>query len=303
MTTRPPSFAVEAIKDVVLERHGRLSNMYVLSPFVWREADVYHMMVRGVPSRDDEPRLKMAEIWYGTSKDGLRFEMREAPTLWGGPEEADLDGCEDPTVLCSEGVYRVWYTGWNQAEETGRLMLADGTTPERLEKRGVVLDSVAGFTNPKEATVARSVQDAWVLFFEYADQGASIIGRAVADALDGPWYGRSHFLVARPGSWDDWHVSTGPIIEIAPGRPVLFYNGASRDAHWRIGWAELDAQLSQVVARDSEPLITPTELGDGWTDIAFAASAVREEDGLISLYFSIADRQIKRARIRIVAEQ
>ena len=298
MTDGAPDFIVEAIEDVAITARGRLADMYMLSPFVWREGGQYHLMVRGVPSRDDVPRLKMAEVWYGVGSDGLHFDMREAPTLWGGPDKADLDGCEDPTVLCSDGRYRVWYTGWNQAELTGRLMLADGSSPDHLEKRGVALDTASGFANPKEATVAQGAAGAWTLFFEYADHEASIIGRVVADDPHGPWRDRNQFLAARPGSWDDWHVSTGPVVEIAPGRPVMFYNGASRDAHWRIGWAELDADLSRVVARDREPLIIPRDLGDGWTDIAFAASADCK-DGAISLYYSIADRQIKRARIRL----
>lgn len=300
MTQAAPQFIVEAIEDVVLAQRGRLAGMYVLSPFVWREGDRYHLMVRGVPSRDDEPRLKMAEVWYGTSTDGLNFEMHEAPTLWGGPDEADLDGCEDPTVFRSDDRYWAWYTGWNQAQETGRLMLASGTAPDRMEKQGIALDTAADFVNPKEATVARAESGAWTLFFEYAAHEASIIGRAIADEARGPWRNKSMFLDARPNRWDNWHLSTGPIVEIAPGRPVMFYNGATRDAHWRIGWVELDADLTRIVARGDDPLITPDVLGEGWTDIAFAASADRHDE-TISLWFSIADRQIKRARIRVAA--
>lgn len=288
----------DRVEDVALERHGRLRDMYVLSPFVWRDGEVRRILVRAVPGRDDDPRLKMAEIWQGSSRDGRRFEMHDAPILWPGPDPADLDGCEDPTVLQSEGEYLVWYTGWHQEEMTGRLLFAAGPSVRELEKRGVVLDSTSEFRNPKEATAARGASGEWALFFEYAHEDASVIGRVTADHHHGPWRDRAKFLGARPDSWDSWHVSTGPIVEIAPGRPVMFYNGATRDANWRIGWAELDANLSCIVGRGEDPLVMPPELDEDWTDIAFAASAMWDE-GELWLYYSIADRQLKRVRLCI----
>ena len=45
-----------------------LKGMYKLSPFVWRENDVYRMLVRAVNPSDD-PTQKVARIFYGESKD------------------------------------------------------------------------------------------------------------------------------------------------------------------------------------------------------------------------------------------
>ena len=110
---------VVSIEPMTLHRANRLADMYVLSPYVWRQDDRFHLLVRAVPARDDEPRLKMSEIWYGVSDDGVEFTMDIAPTIFPGPALIDLDGCEDPTVLVRRDdaaglVYRVQQQAGNR---------------------------------------------------------------------------------------------------------------------------------------------------------------------------------------------
>ena len=102
----------------------------------------------------------------------------------------------------------------------------------------------------------------------------------------------------RPLGWDNWHLSTGPLLTTDKSRPVMFYNGATHDARWRIGWIAFDAEYTKVVDRCSEPLIgSPPSLGPNDTDIAFAASVVIVGEQ-IWLYFSVSDRYRRRAIIR-----
>lgn len=291
-------FAVERDQELTLDRRGRLAEMYVLSPYVWVEDGLHHILLRVVPPRDDEPRLKMAEVFYGTSSAGLHFVMDEGPVIFPGPGPLDLDGCEDPTVLRHDGALHVWYTGWNHAEQTGRLLHTTGSGPRALPNGEIALDSVADFANPKEAAIARGEDGWWSLFFEYARDDASLIGRVRADTLAGHWGDRVDALAARPDKWDSWHLSPGPIVGLGGERPVMFYNGASKEAEWRIGWLIFDAELDRVVDRCGEPLIMPGETQAGWTDIAFVASAVEREDGSIALYYSVADRALRRAIVR-----
>jgi hypothetical protein len=78
----------------------------------------------------------------------------------------------------------------------------------------------------------------------------------------------------------------------------MFYNGATQDARWRIGWTAFDAEYKEVVDRCVEPLIAPPPSADRMaTDIAFAASLVFGGSH-IWLYFSRADRALFRATIR-----
>src|SRR5579864_6014665 len=230
--------------------------MFALSPFVWRERDEYKVMLRAVP-RSDNPAEKIARVHYGESRDGLRFSMYDKPAIAPGPGDDDLDGCEDPTVAMVDGEYYVYYTGWNEGTKHGQLLIASGPDPVRLEKRGVLLPWTPERKNPKEATVVRARDGSWRLFFEYAADDKSKIGVASAPFVYGPWTMMEPPFEARADHWDSWHLSTGPIVFSDSNEPVMFYNGATRDAAWRIGWIAFDDCYSRVTARCEGPLIAP----------------------------------------------
>jgi predicted GH43/DUF377 family glycosyl hydrolase len=103
--------------------------------------------------------------------------------------------------------------------------------------------------------------------------------------------------MARPDKWDSWHVSTGQVWQAQSGPPIMFYNGANRRAHWRIGWIALDPDCSRIIERCDEPLIIPPPPAGDATDIAFAASCI-DEQGRVRLYYSVADRDMLRATLR-----
>ena len=139
----------------------------------------------------------------------------------------------------------------------GELSYAAGPAIDRLTKSGVVLASSKSEGNTKEATVERTADGHWRLFYEYAADGASRVGLAVGADCAGPWDEQPPPFAPRPDSWDNWHLSTGPLLLTDPEMPVMFYNGATQDARWRIGWVAFDRGCTRVVARGIEPLITP----------------------------------------------
>jgi len=68
---------------------------------------------------------------------------------------------------------------------------------------------------------------------------------------------------------------TAPVFTSDQNFPVMFYNGATRAAQWRVGWIVFDAAFSRVIARSTGPIVLPhIKRNDDDTDIAFAASAV-----------------------------
>ena len=289
-------FTVEATEEMLLECPKSVAGMFTLSPFVWREGSEYLAMFRIVPDRKIAAE-KIARVHLARSTDGLNFRVDADPVIAPGPATDDIDGCEDPTVVKVDGRYFVYYTGWNEAQKVGRLLLADGTALDRLTKRGVALASMEDQLNPKEATLVLAADGRWRLFYEYAADDASRIGVASADSADGPWLIEKPPFARRDGQWDRWHLSTGPILEDAE-RPVMFYNGATQDAHWRIGWIAFSPDFREVVGRGEEPLIIPEiDAATDWTDIAFAASCVTVGDE-VWLYYSVADRALMRATLR-----
>lgn len=280
-------------RSVSLLRRPPLSEMYVLSPYVYLDEGELHVMVRAVPRLDERPRDKIASIYHGKGRNELEFVMDDEPTIAPGPDIDDEGGCEDPTVIRDGAALYVFYTGYNRLAERGLLMLASGPDSHSLHKRGVIFDEPR-FHNAKEATLVPA-RAGWHIFFEYAANDASLIGAARAASLEGPWDFVPFPLAPRPQSWDSWHLSTGPVVGGATGRPMMLYNGATRDARWRIGWAVFDADFTRVVDRCEQPLLSPPAVRpEGWSDIAFAASAIESSDR-IDLYYSVADQDVRRA--------
>ena len=122
---------------------------------------------------------------------------------------------------------------------------------------------------------------------------------AKAAALGAEWTAKEEMIPIREDSWDNWHLSPGPIVQQEAKDPVMFYNGATHDARWRIGWITFDQGCSCITGRGVEPLLVPPPATDRTaTDIAFAASAVLQENGEIHLYYSLEDRLVSRAVVR-----
>jgi predicted GH43/DUF377 family glycosyl hydrolase len=293
------AFSLDALDSVSYACSDELADMYKLSPFVWREDDHFELLLR-VVNYSDNPSEKVARIHRGGSFDGLCFILDEQAVIPPGadvPGSYDSGGCEDPTVAWVDGSYYVYYTGWNEHMKRGELLLASGPSLDRLEKRGVALPSTPENINPKEAEIVRALDGTWRLFFEYAHDDRSKIGIASASHVGGPWTVQKPLFQARPG-WDNWHLSTGPVIAGRDTLPVMFYNGATRAAEWRVGWIVFDRMFTEVVARGEHPIVLPGERRFAEdTDIAFAASAISDGDR-IRLYYSVADRHVMRATIR-----
>ena len=280
-------YAVKKIVPLQLECSVPLSGMYKLSPYVWQEEGIYKMLIRAVNPAPDVT-LEAARIYYGTSEDGITFKMDDGPCLAPSTSPYDKDGCEDPSVICFNGKYYVYYTGWNVTKREGQLMLATGDDPRKLTVRGASIKSNEPYLNPKEATLSRLKNGKWVLFFEYAEDGRSKLGRAFSDSPDGPWEIEGEFLKAREESWDSYHLSAGPAFIDKDYETVMFYNGSNAQAHWRIGWVEMDDH-GNITARSEEPLITPPSSKPGQVDIAFSASNILVNNE-IWLYYSTEDQ-------------
>lgn len=294
------AYVVDALEDVTLDLagpEGRLAHYDLMSPYVWCEGDRYRLLVRVLPhplGPDDPTGI----IWGGSSRDGRVFAMEASPAIRPGPEADDAGGCEDPTVVANDGCYRVYYTGVDAARAQGCLMVAEGTSLTDLAKRAVALKAPPGEGNIKEATLATAADGSARLFYEYAKDGASRIGMAIGPTLAGPWTVTDDPFGVRADAWDNWHLSTGPIVQSDDADPVMFYNGATVDARWRIGWVSFSSDFTRVTGRGVEPVLMPPPAKDrSATDIAFAASTITA-GGELWLYYSLEDSILRRARVR-----
>jgi predicted GH43/DUF377 family glycosyl hydrolase len=294
-------YVVEKLDVVTLDiarEDGLLAGHDLMSPYAWEEDGRKRLLLRVLknPLGESDPT---GLIYSGTSEDGLHFVMNPRPAITPGPEESDAGGVEDPTVVTAQGsCLLVFFTGVDAKRTQGSLLVAKGSDLDNLSKERVLLKAPDGEGNIKEATVAQGADSRWRLFYEYAKKNASRIGLALGEGPEGPWKSVADPFTVRAGGWDNWHLSTGPIVARPGQPPVMFYNGATADARWRIGWIAFDENYSRVIDRCIEPLLIPPppEQRAG-TDIAFAASCL--DDGkTILLYFSLEDRVLRRARIR-----
>ncbi|MEQ7872758.1 glycosidase [Sphingomonas sp. ASV193] len=292
-------FAVEAVEPVTVSASGELAERDLMSPYVWAIGDgKFGMLVRGVP-RDPAYSSDTGQVWYGVSEDGVHFTMDTEPAIAPGPDPSDGGGVEDPTLVIEDGQWIVYYTGVDVARSGGQMFYATGTGPHDLVKRGIALASSKTEGNTKEATVARTPAGRWRLFYEYARDEASLVGLALGDGVAGPWHEQPQPFAPREGAWDGWHLSTGPMLGDDPSMPVMLYNGATRDARWRIGWVAFNADCTEVVDRCVMPLITPPPQPErALPDIAFAASAVSAGGRDNWLYYSVGDKELQRALVR-----
>lgn len=291
-------FNVEQIDPIAMVGNEAVSRRDLMSPYVWRTDDgQYAMLVRAVPRPGETGDT--GTIWYATSADGLRFTATDTPVLAPGPGADDIGGCEDPTpVFRSDGSVVIYYTGVDATRSHGEMLYAVGPSIDRLTKIGVAMPNTPTQGNIKEATVDRTKTGGWRMFYEFARHDASLVGLAISDDIAGPWTDERDPFAPRTDSWDSWHLSTGPLLTTDRDMPVMFYNGATQDARWRIGWIAFDAEYSRVVARCIEPLIAPPPaLERTATDIAFAASVVTVGDQ-IWLYYSLEDTHLYRAILR-----
>jgi beta-1,2-mannobiose phosphorylase / 1,2-beta-oligomannan phosphorylase len=270
-------------------RPPELANFFALSPFVVRSEHGYEMLLRLVNPSDD-PAKKVSRIYHASSTDGIAFDVGPEVIAPGDWDDSDGAGCEDPTVVGNAGAYSVFYSGYNAVHNSTSMLRAAGTSLTNLTKMGLVFRPDAVHRNTKEAALVKT-PNGFRMFFEYAQGGASLIGVADAARIEGPWAFGGSPLVPRPSSFDSWHLSPSSAIACADGTHILFYNGASKEAVWRIGYALLDQSGTVVLDRPEKPLIEPFGLTGDDTNIAFAASAVVEDSKNACVYYSVADRR------------
>lgn len=288
-------FDVERIEPLRIDGPNTLRRRELMSPYVWREGDGrLGLMLRAVPGSADNDAVT-GSIWYGTSDDGLRFTVEDGPVLAPGPDPLDAKGCEDPTVVRRGDELIVFYTGVD-ADGGGHLLWASGPDMRSLTKRGVAHRSFGGEQDVKEAEVSVASGGHWTMGFEYADGEASMIGYAEGEGPAGPWRATKHGFAARADRFDNWHLSPGPMLLGDPDRPIMFYNGGTRDGVWAIGWVVFDHPRGRILDRCEAPLIAPPGEEDG-RNMAFAASLIEHGDR-IDLYFSYNDRNCHRAIVR-----
>ena len=210
--------------------------MYKLSPFVWREEDRKFRLLLRVVNVNPDPSKKVARIHSGISSDGLHFVLDETPVIAPGTEldSDDSGGCEDPSVVYVDGTYFVYYSGWNERLKRGQLLLASGPDLQHLAKRGIALPSTKTVRNPKRRRSSVPATAPGASFSNMRRRAARRSDSRHPGALTAPEVLPLRFD-AREATWDSWHLSPGPIVDLnfgVSGDVLQRRNASAAVAHW-----------------------------------------------------------------------
>jgi hypothetical protein len=247
------AYVVEELQDVTLDiagPEGRLAGHDLMSPFVWTEER--RSVSSFVCSTTLGPTDPTGVIWGGDPDDGVMFRMRHVPAIVR-PQSRRCRRVRGS----HRGARRRWQLSRllyrRRCSPVARsLLVAKGPELTELHEQRVMLKAPKSEGNIKEATLARVPMASTVCSTNMprtALRGSA--WRSVSRSkVRGRW---SMTFPIREDAWDNWHLSTGPIVQEDGRDPVMFYNGATVDARWRIGWVNFAPDSAMSPAAASNP--------------------------------------------------
>lgn len=258
------------------EQAGIFDAVFALDAFVLKDGTTYRCWYTGWngETRDEGNGLATKinfRIGYATSTDGLNWTKVQGSAGansvlgMGDDGEADALGAEDPYVIKENGIFRMWYVGWDG--QSRRIHYATSTDGMNWTKKGVVMDlgrpghpDELGLRNP--VVIKRSGK--YELWYQgkSSDTPRYHVLRAVSQ--DGLSWKRAGEVVLNPvapePSWPWSSISlTGsePIvignILVQPDNSCQIFYAKSFTAGRKVTYDTLTAQLSYIYTERINP--------------------------------------------------
>lgn len=313
----PASPVLEASPDNVWEAGSVLNGTVIRTP-----DGLFHMLYRATNGTEIESSgAYISSIGHAVSQDGITFERRPEPLISPDqPYEQGL-GCEDPRVVRMGDEYFIYYTAvegeWGPDVKV-RIALATTKDFESVVKYGVV--GPQGAPSKAATLLPETVDGQYIWYFTWCSDtpGAAIL-HARFDSLDDVRkpppgfiagviedYDRSAVLISGDrANLRKGRVRRGPELGAPPIKTdrgwLMFYSNSDHEIdepEWQISAALLDLDRPwQVIARTSEPLLTPEtpdELHGIVARVAFPSGAVLVGDR-VYVYYGTGDQGIALA--------
>lgn len=195
------------------------------------------------------------DIGYATSPDGVQWTKHGSPVLQvGSPTAWDGGFLEGPSVLFDQGIYKMWYTGYDLTN--GKVNTGYATSPDGISWTKYAGNPVISIGTPGTWD-SYTVQDPHVLkignqfhmWYGGQDQD-SIYGQQTgyATSFDGIVWTKSPqnpvLLKGTAGDWDA-NIASFPSVMLDQGEWKLWYTGkdvdpppaGSLDYYWELGYA------------------------------------------------------------------
>jgi beta-1,4-mannooligosaccharide/beta-1,4-mannosyl-N-acetylglucosamine phosphorylase len=251
-------------------------------------------------------RNALPHLYFGKSKDGLKWEIEEEKIKWMDIEGKPFDPkyAYDPRLVKIEDTYYIIFcTDFGGAPTLGLGITKDFKEFTRLENAFVPCNR-NGVLFPKK------FNEKFLLLNRPSDLGHTPFGDIyISESPDLIYWGRHRKVMTKGGSgwWQDLKIGPGPIpIETTEGW-LLFYHGVVRtcnDYVYSMGAAILDIDNpSKVLYRTKGFILTPEEEYEtvGYVpNVAFPCATLHDaETGRIALYYGAADTYTAVAYTRV----
>ncbi|WP_082391424.1 glycoside hydrolase family 130 protein [Thermococcus sp. EP1] len=223
-------------------------------------------------------------IALATSKDGINFKKYPQPVIYPTLPEERM-GCEDPRIVKINDTYYMTYTAFDGS--TARLAIASSKDLIHWEKHGIVFPEWPW--TKSGAILPVKINGSYIMFF-----GDWKIWIAYSKDLihwKADW--KNPILEARLKMFDERLVEPGPPPILTDRGILLFYNGASWEKGYSVGWVLLDpSNPYRVIARSDEPIFEPQLLWEkvgNVPNVVFAEGLVRYKGKWI-MYYGATDK-------------
>ncbi|MDW7679599.1 MAG: glycosidase [bacterium] len=271
----------------------------VLNPATIRDGDEIHMLYRAVQGEN------LSTIGYAKlDRNSKIVERRNQPVI-KRTKPFERQGCEDPRIVKLNGVYYIFYSGYDGKEV--RVCAASTRDFVKYDKYGVIIPDVWN----KDAMIFPEPVNGKIIFIHRIEPNIQFAYFDNIEQLLFPdknywqkYLSRlEEFTVLRPKfDWESKKIGGGPPpIKTAKGW-LLIYHGVDDNLVYRAGAALLDLNNPQkVIARSPVPILEPEreyELTGDVPNVVFPEGTAVFDDTLY-VYYGGADKVIGLATINL----
>jgi predicted GH43/DUF377 family glycosyl hydrolase len=296
-------FKLKRIGKPVLEpeREHLWESRAVFNPATIIEDDVIHMLYRAV-EENNSSTLGYARF----DNEGKLLKRSDQPVILR-EYKIERKGCEDPRIVFWEGVYYIFYTGFDGKDITqginARVMLAETKDFYTYKKYGRVGPDIQN----KDAMIFPEKIDGKMVFIHRIAPNIQI---ALFDNMQhfltpeaNYWQHHldnidKHTILYKEQAWEKNKIGAGPPPILTEAGWLLIYHGVDEKKVYRAGAALLEEKNPfKVIARLPYPILEPETEFERYGDVnnvVFPEGTVKFENELW-VYYGAADKVVALA--------
>lgn len=284
-----PDVARTAVYDVAEER-------IVMEEFSKTDPAIDFSDPRLIQTAAGTYLTSISHLRLARSKDGIRFEIEEVPTI-GPATEYETFGLEDPRISLINGVYYIHYVGVSPLGVTTCLISTRDFGS--FQRHGVIF-------SPENKDVVLFSQKIAGKFFALHRPVSPLFRKQDIWLAESPdlvaWGNHRHLLSPRTGYWDEAKVGAGAVPARTERGWLEVYHGVDQNNRYCLGAVLLDGDEPwKVLARSNAPIFEPEtdyECQGFFGNVVFSCGLLCEDD-ILKMYYGAADTSICYAELAL----